>query len=209
MILVPYINNNPTVAPAKNGQQEVTVYDRNIGNKRTVIASKEDVDAFLTERQQVNKDALSQSKTKIAQGTVLAGAATGLASAVIEGFSTKKLNGLVKKLNPVFKEAFDKALDEHQKSVWRDRKMDPTSVIMKVLDQKPFKNKYFELKKLFNEEANNFNSVKVMNKAMKSAGIGLAAGAAIGLLSGALLIPAAQVEKADAKLTDEFIKAHN
>lgn len=209
MILVPYINNNPTVAPAKDGNQAVTVYDRNIGNKRTVIAPKEDVDAFLAARQDANKDALLKSRGKIAQGAVASGAVVAALSSAFDAVSSNKLNNLVKKLNPVYKEAYDKALQEHEKSVWRDRPMDKTTVVREVLDKKPFKNKYFDLKDLFSEEANNFNKVKVLKKALKSGGIGLAAGAAVGLIFGALVYPALTVEKADAKLTDEFIKAHN
>lgn len=71
-------NRNPVIGPKVGDKQSVSVYDRNIGNRRTVVTTSEVVDEFVSDRSEAMKHANSLCN-KIVLGTVLVGAVIGAA----------------------------------------------------------------------------------------------------------------------------------
>ncbi len=185
-------NMNPAVGVAKDGKQAVSVYDRGLGNRRTVITTPEEADAFVTARKEVISNATKQGYIE-ALFTTIAGAGFGAGvNAFWEHSKTRKLNELVDKLNPEFKTEL------------AANKNDAIKTKMQVLARDAYKEHEFKLRNLFSEEAQEFVKID-MTKALKKAGM---YGAAFGALTAAfigLFIPAFKAENADKKITEAFI----
>ena len=187
-------NVNPSLGPVKGDKQEVSVYDRDLANRRIVTTTPEEADEFVKTRTQVVNSATKRG-WGLAALTTAVGAAIG---AGVESFfdvrHTKKLNKLIEPLN--------NALDELVAS--------GESLLgakLKVLEKDAFKNFSFELRELFSEDAKMFKSADitaVAKRAMKSGAIGGAIVAAIL----ALMIPSKNANNADNKPTQEFLDAN-
>ncbi|MGN0030700.1 MAG: hypothetical protein ACI37Q_01950 [Candidatus Gastranaerophilaceae bacterium] len=187
-------NVNPSLGPVKGEKQDVSVYDRDLGNRRTVTTTPEEADDFVKTRTQV-----VNSATKRGWGLAALATATGAAiGAGVETFSkvghAKKLNELVEPLNKGLAE-----LLESGKSLF--------SAKFDLLEKDAFKKFSFELRELFSEDAKMFKPADIMavaKRAMKSGAIGGAVVAAIF----AWVIPLASANNADKKITQEFIDAN-
>lgn len=187
-------NVNPSLGPVKGEKQDVSVYDRDLGNRRIVTTTPEEADDFVKTRTQVVNSATKRGWGLAALATA-AGAAIG---AGIESLSkvrhAKKLNELVEPLNKGLAE-----LLESGKSLF--------SAKFDLLEKDAFKKFSFELRELFSEDAKMFKPADikaVAKRAMKSGAIGGAVVAAIF----AWMIPLASANNADKKVTQEFIDAN-
>ena len=100
MMLIPFsvTNYTPALGPVQNGKQTVSVYDNSIGNRRTVVATEQEVDRFLMERDSVMKDGRKKDYRNLFVSTV-AGIATGVLIAMSRGKMLKsidtKIDGLL------------------------------------------------------------------------------------------------------------------
>lgn len=185
-------NMNPAVGVAKNGKQAVSVYDRDLGNRRTVMTTPEEADAFITARKEVINNATKQGYI---DGLLTTAAGAGIGAAVnayIENTKSKKMNELIDKLNPEFKEALAANKDNLIKTK------------MQVLSRDNYKEHEFKLRDLFSDEAKEFKKLDV-SKLTKKAGMygAIIAGATAAVIG--LFIPAFKAENADKKLTEAFI----
>ena len=96
--VIPVTNTNPQVGPINNGKQAISVYDRQLGNNRTIISTPDEVDCFIHDRQEVLKDA-NKRATIDALGVTALGAGIGAGiSCLTEGISAKNLQKLVDKI---------------------------------------------------------------------------------------------------------------
>jgi len=186
-------NMNPSLGPVKNGKQAVSVYDRELGNRRTVITSAEEADAFVSFR----KKALEKAAQKgMLDGLLLMAAGAGVGAGVgayTESEKSNKINSLIEPLNKEFKELLAEKPDM------------VVTAKSSVLNLDAYKKYADELRKLFSEETKEFTKIDVA-KAVKDVGkYGALIGAAIAGIFG-LFIPAFKVENKDKQLTDAFIR---
>ncbi len=191
-------NMNPALGVINDGKQTVSVYDRDLGNRRTVITTPEDADAFVTARKEVLKNAAKQG---CLDGLLLTVAGTGIGAAInayMENAKAKDLNTLIDKLNTDFKEALDKANAES--------KTGDQTVFVKsdILNKDAYKAKKLDLMELFSEEAKEFKKLDVSKVTKKAGKYGALIGGATAAIIG-LFIPEYKAEKADKKLTEAFI----
>ena len=187
-------NVNPSLGPVKGDKQEVSVYDRNLANRRIVTTTPEEADEFVKTRTQV-----VNSATK--RGWGLAALTTAVGAAIGAGLESFYKVGHAKKLNELV-EPLNKGLEElvaSGKSLF--------SAKFDLLGKDAFKKFAFELRELFSEDAKMFKpaDIKAVAKsAMKSGAIG---GAIVAAILG-LMIPFINANNADKKITQEFIDAN-
>lgn len=197
-------NYNPALGAAKDGKQAVSVYDRDLGNRRTVITTPEEADAFIKERKEAIKEA---EKKGIVDGVLIttgAAAVSGGINAVIERNNANKLNKIIDQLNPEFRQAFESANAEHLKKFGKELES-TISIRHNILSKDAYKPFSFKLLDLFSAEQKAFNKVNI-TKAMKKAGLnGAIIGGVFGLLVG-IFTPEFRAEKVDRKLTSNFIE---
>lgn len=185
-------NYNPTMGVAKNGKQAVSVYDRDLGNRRVVETTPEEADAFVSARKQSLENASKEGLLSWLAAAVLGtGAGAGI-GAYMQNSKSKKINELVDKINPEYEKIYEK-----------NGKM-KLSAESEALKGDAYKKYVSELRSLFSEEKNMFTKIDV-SKAAKSgakygAGFGLALGAVLGMF-----FPLFMVENADKKITKAFI----
>ena len=185
-------NMNPALGSITNNQQSVSVYDRDLGNRRTVITTPEEADAFIDTRKQVINSAANR-------GWGLAGLVTAAGAAIGAGVnryfdvkSAKKLDALIDPLNQVLSDAIASG-----KTLF--------SAKFDALRKDAFKKFSFELGELFSEDAKMFKHVDIKSiakHAMKTGAIGGALLAACFAFS----IPFVKANNADKKITQEFIE---
>lgn len=178
-------NYNPSLGPVKGNQQGVSVYDRALGNRRTVITTPEEAEEFIKDRNSVISHA---NKTGFALAGLTTAAATGI-SAGISYAKNNNLNKLIDELNPQIK---DFAL-KHNKDGYTLR-----DAFLKHKDISSSK-----LKHTFDILENNFKKVNVKSNVKEAV---LITGIMAGIFS--LLIPSIKAENADKKITNEFINAN-
>ena len=77
-------NYNPSLGPIKDGKQAVSVYDRDLGNRRTIITSQEEADAFVQTRKEVMQKA-GKKGLVAALGTIVTGVLIGGLFAISRG----------------------------------------------------------------------------------------------------------------------------
>ena len=199
MFLVYNIPNvNPAVGVVKDGKQAVSVYDRDLGNRRAVITTPEEADAFVTARKEVLTNATKQGYL---DGLLLTVAGTGIGAAInayMENAKAKDLNTLIDELNPEFKEALAKA---NKKSKSGDQ---TTFVKSDILNKDAYKDKKFKLMELFSEDAKEFKKLDVSKVTKKAGKYGALIGGATAAVIG-IFIPAYKAESADKKITEAFI----
>lgn len=194
---------NPALGPIKGNQQAVSVYDRDLGNRRTVLTTPEEADEFVKERQEKIKNA---QRRGLVDGLLITAGGAGIGGAInayLEKSNADKLNKIVDQLNPEYAQAYAEKAAQ-MKAI--NSKLDPKmSVKMEVLDRDAFKNLRFELGKLFSEDENIFKKVdpKVLMK--KGAKYGAIMGAALAAIIG-IFTPAFRAENADRKITKDFIE---
>src|SRR5574344_249286 len=93
-------NYNPALGPQNGNRQSVSVYDRDLGNRRTVITTPDEAEEFIKDRKNVISHA---NKTGFALAGLTTAAATGIGTGM-SYFKNSKLNKLIDKLNPEIKE---------------------------------------------------------------------------------------------------------
>lgn len=191
-------NTNPSLGPVKGDQQSISVYDRNLGNRRTLISTPEEIDDFVSERSSVLKSA---RKNGLAIGlSTLAGctaAGAGIAAA-LKSNKINKLNELVPELNSTLTNILKNSKEKFPSAF---KAKDEAIEIMSK--------KYSELKQSIKTDLFNFNKERFVkinkNNAVKDAA---AEGALLGMVLGSLglFAPACMEESADKKITDRFIR---
>lgn len=188
-------NYNPALGPVSDGKQSVSVYDRALGNRRTVVTTPEEADAFI----KVRKESLDKaSKRGLVDVPVVALAGAGLGAginAVYEYFNTTKLNKLADEAGVALKEMMEK---EPSKIL--------DSLKFELLhNNEKFKGHWFNLDEMFDAGTKEFKHID-MAKALKKAGkTGAIAGGVAGLCLG-LFAPSIRAENVDKKLTNSFIE---
>lgn len=184
-------NLNPALGPVEGDKQTVCVYDRNLGNRRTIVTTPEEADLFISTRKQVIDDAAKRG-WGLAGLTTAAGAAIGAGvNRYMDVKKAKNLDKLVEPLNTSFKELLDAG-----KTAF-GAKID-------VLDKDLFKGHRFDLGDLFSEEAKAFKHVDVKSIARRAMKMGALGGAALAACF-AFSIPFIKAGNADKKITQEFI----
>ncbi len=182
-VVYPVINTNPALGPIKGNSQAVSVYDRKLGNNRTVITTPEEAEEFVDSRNSAIKKANNNGLGITALTTAL-GAAAGSAYTYCKNI---KLNKLIDKLNPEIKEF---AANTGNKGIMLKHNF---------LDLKKL-SPYGSLSETFSNTKNIFEKVKLT----KGMGELAAISAVFGMLGG-LMAACNMVSKADNKVTQEFI----
>lgn len=191
-------NHNPKLGPKKGNKQAISVYDRNLGNRREIITTPEAAEEFISTRNEALKKANNIS-SGIFAGCIVLGAAIG---AAIAGKKTADLGKLIEeKLNPRYAEKYQQALQEHVQK-WGD-KATFSNILpkMEVLDEEAFKKYSLKLMGLFSEAKNTFEKPKMKPALLEGGGIGALGGILVGLVPACI-----QPENTDAKITNEFIE---
>ena len=102
-LAVPVTNTNPTVASAGDGKQVITVHDSDLGNRRTIVTTKEECDRYINEQKQLKEEA----SRKTAQTTLLSAlGGTGLGALVgfFKGKSdTKAMDAVIDQCNALLR----------------------------------------------------------------------------------------------------------
>ncbi len=178
-------NYNPALGPKTGNRQSVSVYDRDLGNRRTVITTADEAEEFIKDRKSVISHA---NKTGFALAGLTTAAATGI-GAGMSYFKNSKLNKLIDTLNPEIK---DFALKNNK---------DGLKLRDAFLNHKGINSS--KLKSAFDILNNNFKKIDVKSNVKEAA---LITGIMAGVFS--LLIPSIKAENADKKITKEFINAN-
>ena len=188
-------NMNPAMGVAKDGKQAVSVYDRNLGNRRTVVTTPEEADAFVKVRKETIENA---SKRGLVDIPVVAVAGAGLGASIdaaYEYFNTTKLNKLATEANEALKAMQEAKPTEAIESLKYD--------LLHHNDK--FKGHWAKLSDMFSEEAKEFKALNMTKELKKAGKSGAIIGAVTGLCLG-LFAPAIRDENADKKLTAAFIE---
>ncbi|MBE7709239.1 MAG: hypothetical protein E7Z93_02190 [Cyanobacteria bacterium SIG32] len=175
-------NQNPVLGPAQGNKQEISVYDPNLGNHRSLVATPEDCDKFVNDRNDaLEKDNKRTLKTWLY--STLAGLGIGGAAGAIKAKKdAKTVNALIDTFNAELKNG------------------------KKYFDLK-IPNKYsFEIKFLYEQAKNSFNKLGIKD-ILKGAGIGGVAGAVAAFTIG-LLASIKNSSKSTDQVTQEFIAQH-
>ncbi len=184
-------NLNPALGPVQGDKQSVSVYDRNLGNRRTIVTTPEEADLFIDTRKQVI-DAAAKDGWKLAGLTTVAGSAIGAGvNRYMDVKKAKKLDALIEPLNAALKELVDAG-----KSLFAAK--------IDVLEKDLFKEHRFDLGELFSEEAKAFKHVDVKSIAKRAMKMGALGGAALAACF-AFSIPFVKAGNTDKKITQEFI----
>lgn len=198
-------NLNPALGPVKGDSQAVSVYDRDLGNRRTVITTPEEADEFV----QARKDAIqSGSKKGCALGLATTAAGAGIGAAanyMMEQSKATTINGLIDKLNPEYKAIYEAAKAKHIAQFKSTHAFSGMMERANLLAKDAYKKFDFELRKLFSADNNSFTKIDVAKAAKKGLKAGALIGGAIALCFG-LFLPAIKAESADKRITKEFIE---
>lgn len=178
-------NCNPALGPKNGDRQSVSVYDRELGNRRTIITTPDEADEFIKDRKKVISHA-----NRV--GLALTGLTTVATAGIAAGISYMKnnnLNKLIDHLNPEIK---DFALKNCKKG------FDLRDAFLKHKGISSSK-----IKDTFGILENNFKKINVKSNVKEAAILAGILGFVLGLL-----IPSIKAENADNKITKEFINAN-
>lgn len=180
-------NHNPKLGPKKGNKQAISVYDRNLGNRREIITTPEAAEEFISTRNEALKKANNIS-SGIFAGCIVLGAAIG---AAIAGKKTADLGKLIEeKLNPRYAEKLKESSN-----------LTEFFAINEVLKEDEFKKYAFKLRGLFSEAKNTFEKPKMKPALLEGGGSGALGGILVGLMPACI-----QPENTDKKITNEFIE---
>ena len=98
-------NMNPRLGVRKGDRQAISVYDRNIGNRRDIVTTSAAAEEFISDRNKTLKRANNICNWLLAGGIAI-GAAIGTA---IMAKSASKLGKLIDDKNPIYAERYDAA----------------------------------------------------------------------------------------------------
>lgn len=191
-------NMNPRLGARKGDRQAISVYDRNIGNRRDIITTPDAAEEFISDRNKALKSANNICKGLLASGIAI-GAAIG---AAIMAKKASKLGKLIEeKLNPRFAQKYEEALQEHINKGYSKDSFSEFMVKQDVLSEDAFKNLSFKLNDLFSKDKNEFLKPSMVKESLEGAGVGALGGILAGIMP-SFVIP----ENADKKVTAEFIE---
>ncbi|MBD5402995.1 hypothetical protein HDR58_09425 [bacterium] len=197
-------NTNPALGPIEKNKQAVSVYDRRLGNVRTVITTPEKADEYIKKREE-------QVTAATKKGWVLTGITTGSGAIVgaylntlIDRNKAKKLNELVDIINPEYKTAYDQAFDAHKSRWGNTYTFNDLGIKSNLLDKEKYKNFEFELRRLFSSELNNFKKADIKTVTKKAIKTGAITGSVLAFCFG-IAAPYLKANKADRKITEVFI----
>lgn len=185
-------NYNPSLGPVIDGKLNVSVYDRDLGNMRTVSTTPQEADEFVKNRKTVltaaNKDGIKLG-VGIAAATAVACAVAG---AIMGAVRTGKINKAADKLNAAIQQLGDNVTSEVERKIQ----------IQSMKMESPF---WADLK--FNETLGQFVHFDKLKAAVNYAKWGVAGGLGLGAILGSIA-SFGKVELADKKITNEFIEAN-
>lgn len=191
-------NMNPRLGARKGDRQDISVYDRNIGNRRDIITTPDAAEEFISDRNKALKNANNTCWGLLAGGIAL-GAAAG---AAIMAKKASKLGKLIEeKLNPRYAEKYQEALQEHLNKGFKKDTFSGFMAKQDVLSEDAFKNLRFKLDDLFSKDKNEFLKPSMTKESLEGAGIGALGGTLVGIMP-SFVLP----ENADKKITEEFIE---
>ena len=180
-------NLNPSLGPVQGDKQTISVYDPNLGNHRTLVATPEECDKYVSDLTNIQESGTGKMLSSMALGGGAGAVLGGGVGAIAAGVDAKKTNALVDKLNGLLKQG----------------KTENDAILT-------IKNcgKLYELRNLYDESKNVFN--KVTNGAkLKQYAIGaLPIGLAIGITLGIVKAIHSACKKRDA-VTNQFIAKHS
>lgn len=191
-------NINPRLGARKGDRQAISVYDRNIGNRRDIITTPDAAEEFISDRNKALKSA-----NNICNGLFASGIAIGAAiGAAIMAKKASKLGKLIEeKLNPRYAQKYEEALQEHIQKGFDKDSFSGYMAREDVLREDAFKNLSFKLRDLFSEDKNAFVKPNMTKESLEGAGVGALGGTLVGIMP-SFVIP----ENADKKVTAEFIE---
>lgn len=175
-------NQNPVLGPAQGNKQEISVYDSKLGNHRTLVATPDECDKFVNDRQEaLKKDSKRTLKTWIY--STLAGLGIGGVAGAVHGKKeTKAINEIVSQLNAELKQG-------------------------KNLAELKLPKKYsFDLNFMYDSAKNSFETLGVKNIAKKAGGAAAIVGAIAFTLG--ILASVKNSAKSTNQVEQEFITQH-
>lgn len=202
---VPVPNTNPSLGPVQGNKQSISVYDSKLGNHRTIVATPEECENFIKERNAANKQGSAAWAGISALGAV-AGAGIGTSKAKSD---MNALNELVDKANKVLKEELGKIKVDDRAWVPNEmkdfsRNLEISSAVDKAARST---GKFFDIKELYDNATKSFKKLEVP-KTKELACSGALLGLCAGVVIGGLALIAKRGKKVNA-ITEEFIAKHN
>lgn len=190
-------NMNPRLGVRKGDRQAISVYDRNIGNRRDIVTTPATAEEFISDRNKTLKRANNICNWLLAGGIAI-GAAIGTA---IMAKNASKLGKLIDDINPIYAERYEKALQEHINKGYSKDSFSEFMVKQDLLSEDACKNFRFKLNDLFSKDKNEFLKPSMVKESLEGAGVGALGGILAGIMP-SFVIP----ENADKKVTAEFIE---
>ncbi len=184
---------SPALGAVKGDTQEVSVYDSKLGNRRVVITTPEEADAFVKDREDAIKKAAKKGWGLAALGTATGGAIGAAVGGALGLRDGKKLSAFVEPLNQEIQ-----ALLASGKSLF----MAKSEALHNIA-----KDHYFDMNKYFDEGLKAFKAIDPKVIAKKAAKSGLAAGAFLAACF-AVAIPFFKAQNAGNKVSQEFLEAN-
>ncbi len=190
-------NLNPRLGVRKGDRQAISVYDRNIGNRRDIVTTPAAAEEFISDRNKTLKRANNICNWLLAGGIAI-GAAIGTA---IMAKNASKLGKLIDDINPIYAERYEKALQEHINKGFNKDTFNEFMVKQDLLSEDACKNFRFKLNDLFSKDKNEFLKPSMVKESLEGAGVGALGGILAGIMP-SFVIPG----NADKKVTAEFIE---
>ena len=190
-------NMNPRLGVRKGDRQAISVYDRNIGNRRDIVTTPATAEEFISDRNKTLKRANNICNWLLAGGIAI-GAAIGTA---IMAKNASQLGKLIDDINPIYAERYEKALQEHINKGFNKDTFNEFMVKQDLLSEDACKNFRFKLNDLFSKDKNEFLKPSMVKESLEGAGVGALGGILAGIMP-SFVIP----ENADKKVTAEFIE---
>lgn len=190
-------NMNPRLGVRKGDRQAISVYDRNIGNRRDIVTTPAAAEEFISDRNKTLKRANNICNWLLAGGIAI-GAAIGTA---IMAKNASKLGKLIDDINPIYAERYEKALQEHINKGFNKDTFNEFMVKQDLLSEDACKNFRFKLNDLFSKDKNEFLKPSMVKESLEGAGVGALGGILAGIMP-SFVIPG----NADKKVTAEFIE---
>lgn len=190
-------NMNPRLGVRKGDRQAISVYDRNIGNRRDIVTTLAAAEEFISDRNKTLKRANNICNWLLAGGIAI-GAAIGTA---IMAKNASKLGKLIDDINPIYAERYEKALQEHINKGFNKDTFNEFMVKQDLLSEDACKNFRFKLNDLFSKDKNEFLKPSMVKESLEGAEVGALGGILAGIMP-SFVIP----ENADKKVTAEFIE---
>lgn len=190
-------NMNPRLGVRKGDRQAISVYDRNIGNRRDIVTTPAAAEEFISDRNKTLKRANNICNWLLAGGIAI-GAAIGTA---IMAKNASQLGKLIDDINPIYAERYEKALQEHINKGFNKDTFNEFMVKQDLLSEDACKNFRFKLNDLFSKDKNEFLKPSMVKESLEGAGVGALGGILAGIMP-SFVIP----ENADKKVTAEFIE---